>query len=356
MIDHSNSPEPGASALTDALDTALRALRWAMACAVLVAAVRSCVYVVRQDEVALVLRLGRLDGAGAGRERAPGLHMSWPYPVDQIIRVPVRRVRTAVSRTFWTAQTEAGELEQAEAAAPDSLRPGAHGYSLSGDANILHSKWAVRFTARDPARALLGFRNVENMLLNELDRVVTLACAQYRVDDILRSDEAFRDLVGSLLKGRCETLDLGLAIERVDLLELSPPLRVKNAFDAVLRAEMSRGEAVNGARAWAAAAVNEAGGLAARLVSGADTYRIRLLSSVSADAATFEKLLPQYTASPVTLRQTLLQDALRRVLSQVEAKYVIREAPGGRQELRLQLAPELKGPASRSKGAGALED
>ena len=281
--------------------------------------------------------------------------MSWPYPVDQVIRVPVRRVRTLVSRTSWTSATAAGELAQADAPAPVALRPGTHGYALSGDANILHSKWAVRYVIRDPGRALLGLRNVEKMLHNELDRVVSLACAQYRVDDILRADEEFRDLVGALLKKRCQTLNLGLAVERVDLLELSPPLHVKNAFDAVLRAEMSRGEALNGAKAWAAAAVNEAGGEAARLVSNAETYRIRLLSSVSADAAAFEKLVPQYLASPLTLRHVLLQDTLRRALAGADAKYLVRATPGGAQELRLQLAPELKGPALRGTGADALE-
>lgn len=349
MNDHPDKHESGVRALTDALDIALRALRWVMACAVMLAVIRSCLYVVRQDEVALVLRLGRIEGVGAERLRAPGLHASWPYPVDEIILAPVRRVRTIVSRTFWTSATEAMELVQGRTPAPVSLRPGADGYTLSGDANVLHSKWAVRFVIRDPERALLGVRNVERMLLNELDRVVTLACAQYRVDDILRADEAFRDLVGSLLKGRCESLDLGVAIERVDLLELGPPRHVKDAFEAVLKAEMSRGEVVNGAQAWAAAAVNEAGGQASQIVSDADTYRIRILSSVSADVAAFEELLPRYIASPGTLHQTLLQDTLRRALAGVDAKYVIRSTPGGRQELRLQLAPELRRPTSRGK-------
>ena len=356
MTDRPDNRESGARALTDALDTGLRALRWVMACAVLIAVIRSCLFVVSQDEVALVLRFGRIEGAGAERVRAPGLHASWPYPVDEILRAPVRRVRTLVSRTFWTSTTEAGELAQNNTPAPAALRPGRDGYTLSGDANILHSKWAVRFALRDPERSLLGVRNVEQLLLNELDRVVTLACAQYRVDDILRADEAFRDLVGSLLKRRCESLNLGVAIERVDLLELSPPQHVRGAFDAVLKAEMSRGEVVNGAQAWAAAAVNEAGGQAARLVSKAEAYRIQLLSSVSADAATFEELLPRYMASPGTLRQTLLQDTLRRALAGVDAKYVVRSTPDGSQELRLQLAPELRRPAARGKAPKDAEE
>ena len=97
------------------------------------------------------------------------------------------------------------------------------------------------------------------------------------------------------------------------------------------------------------------GGEAARLVSNAETYRIRLLSSVSADAAAFEKLVPQYLASPLTLRHVLLQDTLRRALAGADAKYLVRATPGGAQELRLQLAPELKGPALRGTGADALE-
>ena len=356
MNDRPDNRESGTHALTDALDTGLRALRWVMACAVLLAAIRSCLYVVSQDEVALVLRLGRIEGFGAERVRAPGLHASWPYPVDEVLRAPVRRVSAIVSRTFWTSATEAGELAQGNTPVPAALRPGKDGYTLSGDANILHSKWAVRFVLKDPERALLGVRNVEQVLLNELDRVVTLACAQYCVDDILRADETFRDLVGSLLKERCERLNLGVAIERVDLLELSPPRQAKGAFDSVLKAEMSRGEVVNGAQAWAAAAVNEAGGQAARLVSKSEAYRIQLLSSVTADAATFDELLPRYMASPNTLRQTLLQDTLRRALADVDAKYVVRATPGGRQELRLQLAPELKRSSSRGKAPKDSEE
>ncbi len=55
--------------------------------------VASGITIVKPDEVAVILRWGRLVGATpAFQEHGPGLLFALPRPVDRVVRVPVKHV------------------------------------------------------------------------------------------------------------------------------------------------------------------------------------------------------------------------------------------------------------------------
>ncbi len=74
------------------IDAAWRRMHWWIAVmAVLYAA--SGITIVKPDEVALVLRWGRLVGTAAAlEEHGPGLLFALPRPIDEVVRVKVKRV------------------------------------------------------------------------------------------------------------------------------------------------------------------------------------------------------------------------------------------------------------------------
>jgi regulator of protease activity HflC (stomatin/prohibitin superfamily) len=61
---------------------------------------------VDSGEQALVLRFGKIQGVGEERLLGPGLHWIFPYPVDEIVRIPVEEKVNLLVNSFWYFQTE----------------------------------------------------------------------------------------------------------------------------------------------------------------------------------------------------------------------------------------------------------
>ncbi|MCX6996407.1 MAG: protease modulator HflK [Kiritimatiellaeota bacterium] len=333
--------DSGQQALGEALAVSFRVLRWMLGM-LLILYLSSGFFIVQQHQKALVLVFGRVAGLGADRLKEPGLHWTFPPPVAEVVRVPAERVQTLETSSFWP---KAGALDQpagpdTEPAAP-TLKPGADGYTLTGDANLLHSRWAIRYTISDPETYLFRHAAIPAVLRAELDHAVIQASAGLPVDQALRTQvEAFRAAVENELRRRCEALFLGLRLQGLDVLALMPPRQVAAAFNAVVEAENERSTRISEARAYAARRTNEARGQAAQLRAEGATQKSRLLSQVSADADYFDKVLVEYAKNPDLILRTLRQDAVRRALAQVEQKFVVYRGADGQQEVRLQISPE----------------
>ena len=61
-------------------------------------------------EVGLLLRCGRLTGASpADQVRQPGLLLALPYPIDEVIRVPVKQEREIAIKALLRSHRAAGK-------------------------------------------------------------------------------------------------------------------------------------------------------------------------------------------------------------------------------------------------------
>ena len=333
MSDHPPTPTTGDAALTGALNASFRVLHWLMAL-VVVAYIFSGVFNVHQGERAYVLIFGKIDGLAGERLLEPGLHWTWPRPIAEIVRIPTERVQTVDSGTFWYR----GENQSA-----GTIRPGTDGYTLTGDANLIHSKWAIRYTVIDPEIVSFRLANLEAILQRELDHAVLQCTARRSVDQALRTEiEALRGAVDAELRRRTEMLALGIRLERVDILALAPPRQVTAAFASVIESEQDRSSKISTARAAATRSLNEAAGETAQLQSEGEAYRRRVVAEVSASADYFTKVYEQYQKNPAIIAQTLLQDTLHRVLTGVDQKFLIHRNATGQQQLRLLINPELQ--------------
>ena len=331
-------PDAGAQALTEALRLSFRILRGLMVLLVL-AYLASGIFVVPQHERALVLRFGRVAGLGMDRVKEPGLHWTWPRPFSEIVRVSTERVLTLDTRSFWYGR-EAGF--QDNAGPGDTLRPDFDGYVVTGDANLLHSRWALRYTVADPYAYQFAYTDAETLLRDELDRAVVQVSARFEVDRALRTDlEAYRDEVDRALRARLAQLGLGIRVQGVDVLAITPPRQVAAAFDQVTQSAQERAQFISDARAYAVRAVNEAEGEAARLRAEGESARQARVSDTQSRADAFASLYPKWKANPDVIGRTLLQDGVRRALALVEEKYIVHSRDDG-QEIRLHLGPAQK--------------
>lgn len=330
------TPDPGAQALSEALRLSFRVLRGLMALMVL-AYLASGLFVVPQHERALVLRLGKVAGPGADRIKEPGLHWTWPRPFSEIVRVSTERVLTLDTRSFWYGRNADF---QDNAGPGDTLRPENDGYVVTGDANLLHSRWALRYTVADPYTFRFRFADPEAVLREELDRAVVQVSARFEIDRALRTDlETYRDEVDRVVRARLLALNLGVRVQGVDVLAIAPPPQVAAAFDAVSQSAQERAQFISDAHAYAVRTANAAEGEASRTRAEGETAGRARVSETASRADAFARLYPTWRANPEVVGSTLLQDGIRRALATVDQKYIVHRRADG-QEIRLLLGPE----------------
>ncbi|MFM1943581.1 MAG: Modulator of FtsH protease HflK [Verrucomicrobiota bacterium] len=356
------SPEPhhhavedaGAQALSDALRSSFSIVRFLMFI-LLAAFVLSGLFTVAPNQVAILLRFGSPVGIGEDQLLQPGLHWKLPYPIDEVVYVPVGETKTITSSAGFYAMSPEEELAGGKdpAMATPFLAAGVDGYTLAGDGNIVHVRITVNYRITDPIRFAFGFENSTNLLQHLLDNATFNAAARFSADDALYLRRAaFREAVINRLTDLVNAPDFSLGIE-LDPREVrvEPPLFVQGAFNEVLVAQQQRDIQIREAETYARSATNKAIGEASVVVRNSLTLSNTLVQAVATDATNFLGLLPSYEKNPNLLKERLLAERVERVMTNAQFKAYLPARKDGRpRELRLQLNKEVDPPKKLQAG------
>src|ERR1700730_2356155 len=132
-----------AAPLARLLDGAWQRMHWWVVAMALFYAV-SGMTVVKPDEVAVILRWGRLVGdTPALQEHGPGLLFAFPRPVDQGGWLAMKHVGEFTISTLAATATADSEY------ASTTLDPLTQGYAVTGDHNIVHAVVVARYRVKE---------------------------------------------------------------------------------------------------------------------------------------------------------------------------------------------------------------
>lgn len=337
----------GTRALDDALRGGARILRVVMA---FVAGVVlfSGIFTVEPNEVAVVLRFGRVVDGASGPLRSPGLHWAFPYPVDEIVRIPVGQSHSVSSSTGWYVVTPEQEVAGIEPEARGALTPGVDGYTLTADGNIIHARATLKYRITDPAAHVFRFAAISNLLQNVLNNSLVDASGRYAADAAIYRDKiGFRDAVLERVREAIDQHHLGISIDPSDV-QVVAPLDVRPSFEAVLAAEQERSSKINDARAYAAEVTVKATGEAEAVLASARGARNQLVAAVAAEAGSFAEQLPHFERDRALFAQRRLTETIEQVLTNAQDKFVFpQRTHDGSRHLRLQLGREPVKPTPR---------
>jgi len=251
---------------------------------------------VGSDEQAIVLRFGKIRGVGEERLLGPGLHWVFPYPIDDIVRIPVQKKVNLPINTFWysrTARDLLGEGPKKRVITQDKLIPETDGYCIirsekqdqatagltGSDYNIVHCKWQLTYKIDDPERFFQNvYVDLENIeagqnyadVISEniiplleytvADAVVT-AMVNYTIDDCLFEQVArVTQHVKRLLQEKLDEIESGIQVVSMQLTDKIWPRQVDEAFQASIKASQESQKAISEARTYAENTLNEAAG------------------------------------------------------------------------------------------------
>jgi membrane protease subunit HflK len=349
---HHGLPEPalppetpvdaGSQALAEALRSSFAIVKIVMVLLVLLF-LASGFFTVGPQERAILLRFGKPVGEGEAALLLPGLHWSFPYPIDESIKISISGLQQITSTVGWYALTPEQVLTGAEPPPNPTLNPITDGYVLTGDANIIHTRATLTCRIKDPIQYVFSFVNASNAVQNALDNALLFAAARFQVDDVLTRDIAgFQDAVRRRVTQLADLQNLGIVIEQCAVQSI-PPRQLKDAFKLVTDAEQKRQTGLNQARSSENQLTNKASADAESLINLAQSARTNLVSDIAAQARRFEEILPEYQRHPALFVEQRLTETLGRVLTNVQDKIFLAEGADGKpRELRLLLNREVQ--------------
>jgi len=312
----------------EAFASAIGSFRW-VAAALFVAYLLSATILVQPGEVALVLRCGKLLGATRDEQiRRPGLLFALPYPIDRVIRIPVKEEGEVLVEDLWKSLTDAGPVIE-------TINPLKEGYCLTGDQNILQTRLVAKYRIDDPVLYALSIENPNGLVHDAVMTATTENIAAWRVNDALRlrDDLTQRNLSTLVLQSaqaRLDRAECGLILSALEFKEIHPPRHLRAEFERAQSARVAKDTRKREAEGFASSKVPQAEAERNRLVKEALANASFVRASATAEVAVFQTLSDEYRRKPKSTKDRIYREALQQIMSQIGKKYLIPPgSPGG---------------------------
>ncbi len=336
--------DTGSQALAEALRSSFAIVKVAMLLMV-VAFFSSGFFTVGPSEKAVILRFGNPVGGGQKALLGAGLHWSFPYPIDEVVKIPITEIQKVTSTAGWFATTPEQELSGEELPAGPSLNPAVDGYAVTADRNIIHVRATLNYHIDEPIKYIFDFSSASNSIQDALDNALLCTAAKFKVDDILTRDRAgFQDAVLQRVSELVDQRQLGIAIDNCQVQSIAPR-QLKEVFAQVTIARQNQSKQINDANTYKDKTLLAATGQASAITNEAAAVSANYVKYVIADAGAFNDLLPKYVSNPNLFVQQRLVEAMSQALTNVQDEiFFSSRADGKPRELRLMLNREPPAP------------
>jgi Cu+-exporting ATPase len=272
-------------------------------------------YIIRPDEVGMVLRFG----ARVLPYSEPGLHYKWPWPIDRLTRIQSKRVR----RLEIGFRSNAGPQE-AEPAAYEwnvqhrsgrFVRKPEESLMLTGDQNMIELNATIHYDLPKP----------DDYLFRQIDGEATIrAAAEAALESVVTSSGLDNVLTtGRIDLERRALADLQLRLDRYQsgiralslrLEDVHPSIEVVDAFRDVSGAYEEKNRLVNEAEGYRNEQVALARGNARANLEGANGYNADRINRALGDAARFDQRQAAYLTAPGPTETRLYLETIESVL------------------------------------------
>lgn len=269
------------------------------------------VYTVDPNEQAVVLRFGK-----EHKVSPPGLHFCIPL-VDRVyvvsveehtVRLPFQREEALEDRQYREEET----------------------LMLTGDLNAASVEWTIQWKIENPQQYLFTFAHPEKE--NFIDTIIQTAAqtvmnrmvGDYSIDEVLtekRSDIAQEAL--SATRKLLEEYNCGVRIIDLQLQRVTPPAKVKPAFDEVNSAIQTRDKLISEAKKESEKLIPAAEAKKDEAIQAAYGYAKSRRAKVDGELEALRAKYQAYRLAPDVTRRRMYLEAMEEVLKGMESKTII---------------------------------
>jgi len=365
------------------------------------------------DERALVLRFGKIRGVGEKRILGPGLKLLFPYPIHELVRLPVEKKVNLAINSFWYFQTREEALgTRKPTRIPQTLDPIKDGYCITrsektgkmlagftgSDYNIVHCRWQLTYQIYEPESFFKNIyvedvkpgedyfevttQSITPLLESLFEDAVVTAMVNYTIDEAMFEQVAkVTEHVKRLFQEKLNTIKSGIKVVTVQFTDITWPRQVDEAFVASIKASQESQKAISEARTYAENTLNQAAGpvasellaalrdetiseqkrelllsqlsgAAREKIAEARAYRTKVVERAKANAQYLLEILPEYRKRPELVLREIYQGAIESVLNNANEIFLVQPIKGAEQSkfwLLINRNPTIKSKPPKSK-------
>jgi membrane protease subunit HflK len=309
--------ETGGDRLKKAFEWGVKALKPVAGVLFALSLLFSCAYKVENDEIAVVLRFGRLVGDNpADRIKRPGLHFAFPHIIDEVVKIPVGKVRQVTVTTHFA---------NGNAINSDVNR---NGYLITGDSNIVLVEATVKYRIDSPIEYALYHKDATQVINGAVSGALEKCVSLASVDELLttgkvRLAEGVRRVSQELL----DSLASGVNLTNVELTNLTPPEEVMWDFRAVIAATAQKETLIQQANGYRVNTLPTSQSKAQQLIENAKARQNEELAAAQTGIAAFDGLYAQYEQNPDIVNEGVFRSRIGAILSKMQV-VVARDGEG----------------------------
>lgn len=279
--------------------------------------VGSAVYTVAPHEKAVVLRFGRYHATVD-----PGLQFCIPV-VDTVHKVSMeeRSLRLPYGITQDRPHTTQSQEELT--------------LMLTGDLNAASVEWTIQWQVVQPDQFLFRFYQAddpdyaEKLIVTVAQTVMDRLVGDYSIDEVLTEKRG--EIAESARQATQELLDhysCGISIRDLQMQRVSPPAKVRPAFDQVNASIQRRDQLENEANKERNRLVPAALAEKDKAIRTAQGYADRRRAEANGEIRALEARFEAYQKAPDLTRKRLYLESMQKIFEQVETKVILEESLG----------------------------
>lgn len=268
-------------------------------------------YTVKQDEVALVKRLGAYV-----RQAGPGLHWKLPFTIEKIMRARLTEIKR-IEIGFRT-------IDDGYEPVPDEA------LMLTGDENIIDLSLSIQYRIEDPQAYVFNVKNVDDVMKDAAMAAIRAVIGRHEMDEALTAGKGMiQDEAMQHLQEIMDGYGSGVRVVALQLQDVHPPHEVREAFKDVQSAKEDYQRSINEAESYYNKVVPNARGKASEIVNQAEAAMRERMLRAEGDVSVFKKLLEQYRLAPEVTRKRIYFESMEDALKESGAKKIILSESAG---------------------------
>ena len=242
------------------------------------------VHIIDEAEEGVVLRFGAFN-----RVLPPGINLTFPRPVEELIVVNVSNVRSIEDR----------------------------GQMFTEDENLVEFIYKVQYRVSSAQDFVFNVRTPEATVQLAAESALRESVGTNQLDAVLEGGqrEAVRIETQRVLQETLDRYEAGVQITEFNLVDVNVPAQVREAYSDVIRAREDRERYIEEARVHVNSVVPEARGQAARIMQEAEGYKAATVALAEGEANRFMLLLNEYHKAPEITRKRLYLQTMENVFS-----------------------------------------
>lgn len=269
----------------------------------------SSFYTVQEQERAAILTFGKYT-----EETTAGLHFKWPYPIQQVVKVPAE----------LTQVITIGYMQNGDIVTPNEQEA----LMITGDENIVSADAVVQWKISNIRDYLYNIDSPEQFLRNAASSSIRSVIGSTKLDYAITDGKTeIQEKVRELLIDLMNKYNTGMQIIGVKFQDIEPPDGlVSDAFREVTNAREEKNTKINNASKYENDRIPKARGEAQALIENAEAEKKSRILNAQGDVAQFNAIYTEYAKNPEVTESRLIIETLEKILP--KAKIFISDSSG----------------------------